>query len=694
MFLDEPLNASPSTLQYTLGTRTQYQYLYGPYFLIAPIYQETKADDKGNDIRNNIYLPAGTWIDFMTGEAYEGGRVINSFDAPLWKLPVFVKQGAIIPENNPNNNPTQIDRKTRIYEVYPSVEQTSFTEYADDGTTDAYLSGAYAITEIEQRVEKGRAHIVVHPAVGEYQGMEKQKTTIFKVNLTKQPKRVTVLINGKKVSPAETPVCEATELNRFATPGSPLASLSVKKNPVLTVKVPVTSIYNKVELLVDGYEYATPNTLLTHTGALAAPSIVPVKEEEAKPYTLSPAWQSVDNADYYEVEFEGMTYSTIRDTQFLFEGLRPESDYAFKVRAVNQDGVSDWTPFSLRTAANPLEFALHGLTGECTAAAQAGFGLDRLFDFAEKGDIWHTDYQNHEAVPFDLTIDLHCTATLDRLHYIPRENAGNGTVLHGHACVSADQKNWTDVGEFTWARDAKVKEIAFAPQTEVRYIKLSVDQAVGGFGSGTEIYVFKKPGTKVLIPGDINQDGKVDDNDLTSYLNYTGLRQGDSDFEGYVSKGDINGNGLIDAYDISVVATQLEDARPLAVAVQPSGELMIKADKQTYQAGDDVLLTVSGRVLADVNALQLILPYAEADMQFVSIEPKAVSGMANMTNDRLHRNGSKVLYPTFVNVGEKPALNGDDELFVIHMKANRRFTLKPFAVQGMLVSRSLNTLQL
>ena len=68
--------------------------------------------------------------------------------------------------------------------------------------------------------------------------------------------------------------------------------------------------------------------------------------------------------------------------------------------------------------------------------------------------------------------------------------------------------------------------------------------------------------------------------------------------------------------------------------------------------------------------------------------------MKNMTNDRLHRDGSKVLYPTFVNVGEKPVLNGDDDLFVIHMKANRRFTLKPFAVKGMLVSRSLNTLEL
>ena len=40
---------------------------------------------------------------------------------------------------------------------------------------------------------------------------------------------------------------------------------------------------------------------------------------------------------------------------------------------------------------------------------------------------------------------------------------------------------------------------------------------------------------------------KIDRNDLTSYMNYTGLRRGDSDYEGYISKGDINMNDLIDA---------------------------------------------------------------------------------------------------------------------------------------------------
>lgn len=39
------------------------------------------------------------------------------------------------------------------------------------------------------------------------------------------------------------------------------------------------------------------------------------------------------------------------------------------------------------------------------------------------------------------------------------------------------------------------------------------------------------------IPEDINQDKQVDENDLASYMNYTGLHRGDSEFEGYISKG-------------------------------------------------------------------------------------------------------------------------------------------------------------
>ena len=58
-------------------------------------------------------------------------------------------------------------------------------------------------------------------------------------------------------------------------------------------------------------------------------------------------------------------------------------------------------------------------------------------------------------------------------------------------------------------------------------------------------------------------------------MNYTGLRRGDSDFEGYISKGDINMNDLIDAYDISVVATQLDGGVARNATAKVSGSLLM-----------------------------------------------------------------------------------------------------------------------
>ena len=107
MFLDYPN-------EYTYGTATRYQYMYGTDFLVAPVYQNTKADKEGNDIRNGIYLPEGTWIDYFSGEKYEGNRILSNFDTPVWKLPVFVKNGAIIPMTQPNNNVSEIDPSLRI----------------------------------------------------------------------------------------------------------------------------------------------------------------------------------------------------------------------------------------------------------------------------------------------------------------------------------------------------------------------------------------------------------------------------------------------------------------------------------------------------------------------------------------------------------------------------------------------------
>ncbi len=696
MFLDYPSD-------YTLGSATRYQFMYGPYFLVAPIYQETAMDKEGNDIRNGIYLPEGTWIDYFTGEKYEGNCIVNNFDAPLWKLPLFVKAGAIIPVTAPHNNVYQIDNSVRMYELYPAGE-TSFTEYDDDGTTELYRAGQFTETVIKSACDaKGNAIITVEPTKGSFNGFVKEKSTIFKVNVSEAPKSVSAKVGKRSVKLTEAKSIEdfnnsenvyfydaKPNLNRFATEGTDFAKVEIIKNPVLMVKIAKSDVTaSTTTLTVKGYKFNTPNTYLANEGALEAPKAT-ITDDNCQAYTITPTWEKVANADYYEIEFEGRLYTTIKENSLLFEDLKPETSYKFGIRAVNKSGASEWATIESTTKSNPLEFALTGLSATTTCRNQGGQGPNRLFDF-EEGNIWHTIY-GESSVPFDMIIDLNGMSTLDKLHYLGREDGGNGTIRKAEISYSTNKETWSEPVAVKWNNTPETKVFTFEGNPKARFVKIHVSEAVGNFGSGREMYIFKVPGTETFLPGDINKDKKVDENDLTSYMNYTGLRNSDNDFE-YVSIGDMNENGLIDAYDISVAATRIEDGAYANPAQVVAGTITIAADKKNYKAGEEVTITIKGENLANVNALGFAIPYNSEEYEYVTVKAVNTANMNNYTKNRMHGNGTTAVYPTFVNVADRPTLNGNVEIATITLKAKKNIKFNLKATDGVIVDKNLNSIK-
>ena len=670
---------------YTLGKRTEYQYMFGPSILVAPIYKETRIDKEGNDVRDGIYLPKGEWVDYFIGDVYRGGRIINNFPAPLWKLPVLIKRGAIIPVHKTTNTPVEIDPKMRAYEIYP-LGSTSFTEYDDDAKTQAYLQGESTTTKVNSKLDgKGNLTVTVEPTKGSFKGFEKQKFTHLTVFCSQKPGKVAAKVGGKKVKLVEVYDYAAWK----ATPNSYYYGQNAEdkymKVPALMVNVAETDVVaNEVVVTASKVVVDNADKLLANTGALQAPK---AQMEGNDAYTLTPVWVAVENADYYELEFEGQIYSTIAATEYTIDGLAASTSYEVKVRCVNKDGVSDWTSLKATTAADPLRFAIRGISAETTCANQGGQGIDKMFDFDETS-IWHTAW-GQSAVPFDIVIDLRSINILDKMQYMPRPDGGNGTILKASYEVSMDRMNWSAPVALDWARSGDVKEVVFKDAPKARFVRIKVTEALGNFGSGHELYIFRQPDSEYYIPGDINLDGKLDENDLTSYMNYTGLRKGDGDFD-YVSKGDLNGNGLLDAYDIMAVAVALNDGVSPRKTAPVAGEVSIKADKAQYNAGDIANITISGKGLQSVNGLSLALPYNAQDWEYVGVEAPALAGMYNMTYDRLHTNGDKVLYPTFANLGEKQNIKGDTTLMVVKMKSKKKqkFTLKH--TDGMLVDKQQN----
>ncbi|MBQ2127222.1 MAG: discoidin domain-containing protein, partial [Bacteroidaceae bacterium] len=296
------------------------------------------------------------------------------------------------------------------------------------------------------------------------------------------------------------------------------------------------------------------------------------------------------------------------------------------------------------------------------------------------------------AVPFEMVIDLNGLSTLDELHYLCREDGGNGTITKASFSYSTNKEQWSEPVEVNWARNGETKVFKFEGNPSARYIKMHVTEGVGNYGSGREMYIFKVAGSETFLSGDINKDKKVDENDLTSYLNYNGLRKGDSDFE-YVSIGDVNENNLIDAYDISVAATRIGDGIYERTENTIAGNITIAADKKSYKAGEEVVITISGKGLANVNAFSLALPYNPAEYDYVGIEATGTGSMANYSKNRMHTNGETIVYPTFVNEGNQNTVNGDVELVKITLKAKKNIKFNIKAVDGIIVDKHLNTVK-
>ena len=652
---------------------TRYEYLYGPAFVVAPIYQDTRMDEEGNDIRNGIYLPEGRWLDPYTNRFIEGGCIVNSYPAPLDRLPYFVREGSIIPYTAPHNQPRDVDASQRAYEIVPGACQ--FVQYDDDGTSDAYLRGEGVKTVIESDMPGPHVFVVwIARSTGTYDGFETFKQTTLRIHCDAAPRGVAVknLTSGKQL--------KKTKWNY--------------SHGMLVVEIPKVDVtQNTLQVVVDGLEPLPNQTLAEKVGPLPAPQV----QCSATAYTLTPSWTLPDNADYAEILFDGMRYTTLREGQLVLDGLKPETTYPLQLRYVNAEHETDWVTLSVTTEANPLEWAIEGIKGTTSCENQGGQDVAHLFDFDET-TVWHTQW-GEKAVPFTLDIDLGCTIQPDRLDYLPREDAGNGTLLEGTLSVSADGRVWSEPKAFQWERTGSTKTMALDEADAIRYLRLEVTGGRGDFGSGRQMYIFRKPGTEVLLPGDINHDGRVDSDDFTSYMNYTGLRTGDPEFEGYVSGGDTDHNGRIDVYDISVVATRLhggaeqyvehfDGALDFAITPAPDARGTV-----TLKAGDVLTLSVNGKGLSEVNAFGFNLPYNATDLEYTGTEPVGTLDMENLTYDRLHAAGDKVLYPIFVNTGDRETLSSDGTLCRITFRARRacKVTLKP--QDALLVDKMLNTIQ-
>lgn len=116
------------------------QYMAGEYLLVAPMFT-------GQTTRK-VVLPKGDWYDFYTG-AYAGNGETIEVTPGLDRIPVYVKDGGIIPMMEPRLHAPAAGEKVNLEIRHYGKAEGSYRLYDDDGETFDYEKGAFSWREIK-----------------------------------------------------------------------------------------------------------------------------------------------------------------------------------------------------------------------------------------------------------------------------------------------------------------------------------------------------------------------------------------------------------------------------------------------------------------------------------------------------------------------------------------------------------------
>jgi len=154
------------------------QYMLGDFLLVSA-YSKT------------VRLPAGLWIDYWSGETFEGPAVLPVKVTNEHGGALLVKSGAIIPTWPAKPFVTKGWNEKVGLMVYPA-STSRFTLYEDDGTGLGYRSGQFARTQLTCETREGKTTLTVGGREGRYDGMPVARDFIATIRLPALPQTVTL----------------------------------------------------------------------------------------------------------------------------------------------------------------------------------------------------------------------------------------------------------------------------------------------------------------------------------------------------------------------------------------------------------------------------------------------------------------------------------------------------------------------
>lgn len=141
------------------------QYMFGPSILVAPVYSYKAR-------KREVHFPrAAGWYDLYTGRYINGGGRLE-VDAPYERMPVFIKEGSVIPFG-PLISYTDGKHADPVTLFIYAGRDCAFTMYEDEGVNYNYEKGFCSTIKFSYRESSGE--LTISDRNGEFPGMLKER---------------------------------------------------------------------------------------------------------------------------------------------------------------------------------------------------------------------------------------------------------------------------------------------------------------------------------------------------------------------------------------------------------------------------------------------------------------------------------------------------------------------------------------
>jgi alpha-D-xyloside xylohydrolase len=141
------------------------EFMYGPAFLVSPVTEPASTSRR-------VYLPEAQWYDFWNGVSVEGKREVTA-DAPLDRLPLYIRAGSIVPFGPDVEWSTEKPADPIELRVYRGADG-EFTLYEDENDNYDYEKGVHAT--IPFRWDDARNTLTIGDRQGEFPEMLASRT--------------------------------------------------------------------------------------------------------------------------------------------------------------------------------------------------------------------------------------------------------------------------------------------------------------------------------------------------------------------------------------------------------------------------------------------------------------------------------------------------------------------------------------